>query len=96
MVSLPPASHFSRRVIPQLREFAAETGKRGVYVTNVEAGTPANKAGLKVGDIVTAVGDHEIDQNGNYVDPLVRQDRVYESDDSARLRGRYRSGPRST
>ena len=55
---------------PALREFAGEKGKRGVYITNVEAGTPAMKAGLKVGDIVTAVANHEIDQNGNYVDPL--------------------------
>jgi hypothetical protein len=28
------------------------------------------KAGLHVGDIVTAVADREIDQNGNYLDPL--------------------------
>jgi hypothetical protein len=28
------------------------------------------KAGLQVGDIVTAVANREIDQNGNYVDPL--------------------------
>ena len=31
---------------------------------------PAAKAGLQVGDIVSAIGDNEIDQNGNYVDPL--------------------------
>jgi hypothetical protein len=55
---------------PALREFAAENGKHGVYITNVEAGTPANKAGMKEGDIVTAVGNHDIDENGNYVDPL--------------------------
>src|SRR5256886_1977682 len=55
---------------PALREFAGEKGKRGVYITNVEAGTPAMRAGLKVGDIVTAVGNHDIDENGNYVDPL--------------------------
>ena len=56
---------------PELREFAEEKGKGGgVYVTNVEPGTPAMKAGLQVGDVVTAVGNHEIDQNGNYVDPL--------------------------
>src|SRR5213595_1558802 len=55
---------------PALREFAGDKGKRGVYITNVEAGTPANKAGLKVGDIVTAVGNHDVDENGNYVDSL--------------------------
>src|SRR5437879_10725305 len=56
---------------PELREFSGEKGKRsGVYVTNVEPGTPAMKAGLQVGDVVTAIGNHDIDQNGNYVDPL--------------------------
>src|SRR5213595_3101704 len=56
---------------PELRKFAGENGKDGgVYVTNVEPNTPAMKAGLKVGDIVIAVANNEIDQNGNYVDPL--------------------------
>src|SRR5213596_2856851 len=56
---------------PELREFAGDKGKGGgVYVTNVEPNTPAMKAGLQVGDIVTAVADREIDQNVNYVDPL--------------------------
>src|SRR2546429_752401 len=56
---------------PELREFSGETGKSGgVYVTNVEPHTPAMKAGLQVGDIVKAVANNEIDQNGNYVDPL--------------------------
>jgi S1-C subfamily serine protease len=56
---------------PQLRTFAGQTGKPGgVYVTNVEPNMPAVKAGLQVGDIVTGIGSNEIDQNGNYVDPL--------------------------
>jgi len=56
---------------PQLRSFASETGKpAGVYVTSVEPNMPAAKAGLQVGDIVTAIGNNEIDQTGNYVDPL--------------------------
>jgi S1-C subfamily serine protease len=56
---------------PQLRSFAGQTGKpAGVYVTSVDPNTSTVKAGLQVGDIVTAIGNNEIDQNGNYVDPL--------------------------
>src|SRR3989440_3602523 len=55
---------------PQLRKYAGETGKGGVYVTSVEPNMPAMKAGMQVGDIVKSVGNHEIDENGNYVDPL--------------------------
>jgi S1-C subfamily serine protease len=56
---------------PELRQYAGEKGKSGgVYISNVEPGTPAMKAGMQVGDVVTSVGDHAIDQNGNYVDPL--------------------------
>jgi S1-C subfamily serine protease len=56
---------------PQLRNYAEETGKpAGVYVTSVDPNSPAAKAGLQVGDIVVGLGNNEIDQNGNYVDPL--------------------------
>src|SRR5881296_1689242 len=56
---------------PQLRQFAGEKGKGGgVYIMNVEPGTPAMKAGLQVGDVITAIANNEVDQNGNYVDPL--------------------------
>lgn len=56
---------------PQLRNYAGQTGKPGgVYITSVEPNSPAMKGGLQVGDIVTAVGNSEIDQNGNYIDPL--------------------------
>jgi S1-C subfamily serine protease len=56
---------------PQLRKFAEQTGKAaGVYVTSVDPNSPAAKAGLQMGDIVVSVGNNEVDQNGNYVDPL--------------------------
>ena len=56
---------------PDLRKYAGQTGKpAGVYVTSVQPEMPAAKAGLKVGDIIAAIGKNELDQNGNYVDPL--------------------------
>jgi len=56
---------------PQLRAFAGQTGKPGgVYVTRVEPNTPAAKAGMQMGDIVTSIANNAIDENGNYVDPL--------------------------
>src|SRR5258708_31196015 len=58
---------------PALREFAGEKGKRGVYITNVEAGTPAEKARTKVGDTVTGGGKQDIDGNGKYVDSAYGQ-----------------------
>src|ERR1041385_6218705 len=51
---------------PDLRKFAGQTGKPGgVYVTNVQPESPAAKAGLRVGDIIMAIGKDEIDQIGN-------------------------------
>ncbi|MDP9254079.1 MAG: serine protease [Verrucomicrobiota bacterium] len=56
---------------PELRKFAGQTGKPGgVYVTNVQPNMAAAKAGLRVGDIIVAIGKNELDQMGNYVDPL--------------------------
>ncbi|PYI75812.1 MAG: hypothetical protein DMF04_09500, partial [Verrucomicrobia bacterium] len=59
---------------PQLRKYAGEGGNGGgVYVTGIEPGTAAQKAGLQEGDIITAVGNFDIDQNGNYVDPIYKK-----------------------
>jgi PDZ domain-containing protein len=56
---------------PQLRKFAGQTGKAGgVYVTSVDPDSPAMKGGLQAGDIITGIKNSELDQNGNYVDPL--------------------------
>ena len=56
---------------PQLRKFAGQTGKpAGVYVTSVDPNSPAMKGGLQAGDIITSIKNNELDQNGNYVDPL--------------------------
>lgn len=57
---------------PQLRHYAGlkddETG--GVYITEVQKHGPGGNAGLLVGDVILAIGDSVIDQDGNYTDPL--------------------------
>lgn len=59
---------------PQLRKYAGETDdKGGIYVTGVEPGSAVEKAGLKAGDIITGVGNFELDQNGNYLDPQYKK-----------------------
>src|SRR5207244_8359066 len=59
---------------PQLRKYASETGNGGgVYVTDIEPGTAVEKAGLQEGDIITAIGNFDLDQNGNYFDPLYKK-----------------------
>lgn len=42
----------------------------GAYVTRVAAGSPAGKAGLQEGDIITRVGDVSIDETHSYLNTL--------------------------
>ncbi|MBV9008369.1 MAG: hypothetical protein JO354_04270, partial [Verrucomicrobia bacterium] len=59
---------------PQLRTYAGETGNAGgVYVTGIEPGAAVGDAGLKEGDIITGIGSFDLDQNGNYDDPLYKK-----------------------
>jgi serine protease Do len=46
--------------------------KWGAYVTKVEAGSPADKAGLKENDILTKIGDITIDETHSYVNSLFK------------------------
>jgi 2-alkenal reductase len=42
----------------------------GEYITEVVAGSPADQGGLLVGDILTQIGEHPIDQNTPFVNAL--------------------------
>ncbi len=44
-----------QNLTPDLAEALGLGGQRGAVIANVEAGSPAEKAGLKVGDVVTSV-----------------------------------------
>lgn len=61
---------FSDTRDPQLRRFAGlPDGSGGAYVTKIVPGSPAEGAGLKLGDVLLKVDGQPIDQDGNYEDP---------------------------
>ncbi len=45
----------------QMAEFLKVPGSQGVLITEVKAGSPADKAGLKAGDVITAIDGDSID-----------------------------------
>src|SRR5215216_993926 len=46
--------------------------KWGVFITKVEPGSPADKAGLQESDIITKVGDITLDETHSYVNSLFK------------------------
>lgn len=42
----------------------------GVYITRVAENSPASRAGLQAGDIITKIGDAELDETHSYVNAL--------------------------
>ncbi len=42
----------------------------GAYITNVSSGSPASKAGLRQGDIITSVGNIAINEKNSYINVL--------------------------
>lgn len=55
---------------PQLRRYVGLNGSAssGVYVTEIQKNSPAEAAGLRVGDVILTIGENVIDQDGNYQD----------------------------
>ncbi len=47
---------------PDLFPFFRQRTAGGAWITNVTKGSPADKAGLKVGDLITAVNDDKVDE----------------------------------
>ena len=55
---------------PQLRRYAGLTnGTGGIYITNVHPGSSAERAGIRPGDVLLAIGTDHVDRDGNYIDP---------------------------
>jgi len=61
---------FSPTRDPQFRHYLGMgDDQNGVYVSSVAHGGPAEKAGLKKGDVILSVNGYDIDADGNYTDP---------------------------
>lgn len=60
---------FSATQDPQFRRYLGLEGAGGVYVVSVSRGSPAEKSGLKAGDVILEVDGHALDGDGNYPDP---------------------------
>lgn len=43
----------------------------GIVIERVEAGSPADKAGLKTGDVITAINGHAVTNGNDLVNPIV-------------------------
>jgi hypothetical protein len=54
---------------PQFRRYIGLSEDGGVYITEVRPGSAAEKAGLRKGDVILAVADKPVDQDGNYDEP---------------------------
>lgn len=57
----------------QLAEFFGVTDGKGVLVTSVEADSPAAKAGLKAGDVITAIDGEKIEGAGDLARGINKQ-----------------------
>lgn len=56
---------------PQLRRYLKlQDSDGGVYVNEIERAGPAEKAGIRPGDVLVAIGDKQVDPDGNYVHPF--------------------------
>jgi S1-C subfamily serine protease len=63
--------HFGDSKDPQLRRFIGLPDElTGIYVQKVVKGGPADRAGLRAGDVVTRFGPHKLSNIGQYDHPL--------------------------
>jgi serine protease Do len=58
----------------QLAEYFGVKDGHGVLVTEVRENTPAAKAGLKAGDIITAIDDQKVDDVSSLTGPLNKKE----------------------
>ncbi len=58
----------------QLADHLGVSGGKGVLVTSVNENSPASKAGLKAGDVITEVNGASVEDSGDFIRELNRKD----------------------
>ncbi len=84
MVAFSGGSHLGVRAMnltDELKEFYGAGPDSGVLIGSVSEASPAEAAGIRVGDVVTRVGEHEIEDAGD----LRRAVRRMEAGDEAEI-----------
>jgi serine protease Do len=59
-----------QQVTPDIAAAYSLSAQWGIYVTRVTAGSPAGKAGIQRGDILTRIGDVALDETHSYINAL--------------------------
>mgnify|MGYP000974200504 CR=1 FL=1 len=59
-------------ITPQLARMYRLPVEYGAYITQLQDGSPADVAGLQVGDIITSIGGTAIDSSNSYINILFR------------------------
>jgi hypothetical protein len=63
--------HYGPTMDPQLRRYIGlGEDQTGIYVQKVIKGGPADRAGLRAGDVITRMGDFYVSNTGQYEHPL--------------------------
>jgi serine protease Do len=71
-----PSGRLGARLQPVSDQLAAYFGvSRGVLVSSVDTDSPAARAGLKAGDVITAVNSRSVDEISDVLDELRRVER---------------------
>jgi len=64
-----------QEMTPELREFLNAPKERGVLVVRVNPGSPAEKAGVRVGDVITSVDGDPVDATHTLVHAVLGADK---------------------
>jgi serine protease Do len=64
----------STTLTKQLADFFGVSGGKGLLITSVSENSPASKAGLKAGDVITEVNGEKVEDTGDFIRALNQKD----------------------